>query len=71
MNETVTSYVIEASVPGKPWITWAHADDEAGARIAYASFLASRRTRTRFRLARRTAVITDEVLESEEQEART
>ena len=69
-SETVTSYVIEASVPGKPWITWAHVKDEAGARVAYASFLGSRRNRTRFRLVKHTAVITSEVLESENQEAR-
>ena len=71
MNETVISYIIEASIPGKPWLAWAHVDDEDDARVAYASFLGSHRTRTRFRLVKRTAVITDEVLESEEQEART
>jgi hypothetical protein len=70
MNETVTSYVIEASVPGKPWLTWGSGENEADARESYAGFLAIRRTRTRFRLVKRTAVITDEVLESEDQEAR-
>ena len=69
---TVVNYVVEFRVAGGPWGTWAGtgniADDDG--RSAREEFLLAWKTRhdparMRFRLVRRTSVITDEVMAEE------
>jgi hypothetical protein len=70
--ETVVNYVVESRKGDRPWQTmWNTAGDEEAGRAAYNSFLASKRVKgfaLDYRLVRRTAVITDEVLETSEPE---
>jgi hypothetical protein len=70
---TVVNYVVEFRVAGGPWGTWAGtgniADDDGGS--AQEEFLLAWKTRhdparMQFRLVRRTAVITDEVIAEEQ-----
>jgi hypothetical protein len=61
---TEVNYVVEFRVDDRPWRTWLNAGgDEQHARDACRTAQAGRRRRTEFRLVKRTAVITDEVLE--------
>jgi hypothetical protein len=64
VSETVVNYVVEARVPGKPWLTMQLIPENAGkpfAHKAYENWLASP-GHLEYRLLRRTAVVTDEVL---------
>jgi hypothetical protein len=62
---TVVNYVVEYRLPGKPWLIWPQVIpvDEQGARAAYRAVAGSPRVgRLQYRLVRRVAVITDEVI---------
>jgi hypothetical protein len=66
-GETITNYVVEARSRERPWITWPDGNtptsSEEIARASYTSALASSHWWTQFRLVKRTAVITNEILE--------
>jgi len=68
----ITNFVIEVRKTGLDWITWGAVDpgripDEETARKAFVTALATRHdpAKLQFRLVRRTAMITDEVLDEE------
>lgn len=62
MTERVVNHLIEFSIPGKPWLTWTPLED--GADLGkWQERLPGTRKKTRYRLVRRTAVITDEILD--------
>jgi len=68
----VINYVVEARRAGRPWITMhSTGDDEELGRAVYSDWLASKRhteSTLEYRLVRRTAVFTDEVIEQEREE---
>jgi hypothetical protein len=70
--EPVVNYVIEARRGDRPWIIMSNTgDNEELGRAAYDDWLAAKQhagsSTLRYRLVRRTAVITDEIVEQEEQ----
>jgi hypothetical protein len=66
LPEPVINFVIEARKPGRGWITMTNAGaDEVAGRGAYSDWVLSKYatgSSTEYRLVKRTAVITDEVL---------
>lgn len=64
---TEVNWVVEASAHSRPWITMTNAGDkEELGRLSYQAWLDSRAAAggsARYRLVKRTAVITDEVVE--------
>jgi len=76
-TETVVNYVVEYRLVHSPerWLTWDPWDpcpSEEGARALFKSLLASKRARgtgrVHYRVVKRTAVITDDVILEEEPE---
>lgn len=61
---TVVNYIVEGHVPGKGDITFEISDTEPEGREAYRMWCRARGDQLKFRLVKRTAVITDEVLEA-------
>src|SRR5215469_14431200 len=66
---TIVNYVVEHRLPGGPWGTTDMADDEPAGRKRYDNWNKSKASKERdgrleFRLVKRTAAITDEVLAS-------
>jgi len=64
--EVVTNYVVEFRAPGRSWLAFANGgDDRKAAERAFEIGAGSRRSTglsTEYRLVRRTALVTDEVL---------
>jgi hypothetical protein len=71
---TIVNYVVEVAAAGKPWITWPDGvtptTSEREARSSYRAATNARHAAwTRLRLVKRTATVTDEVIEGEAAEA--
>jgi hypothetical protein len=60
---TVVHYVVEARRDQRAWLVMTGSEDEAATWEAFKSFQGERFPRLQYRMVKRTAVVTDEVLE--------